>query len=330
MASSSAIRGRSLVSSSLTSSHPRLVCPRPHRFSPLLSSLLSTAHGVAEWFAGLQLEALHCLSDVPLICLNCDAFAIPFNDTIEHFCALLEVPPSTFFLISYFLDIILMRNSTAVRCPPIVMSSPCTVATTSSPLMRPLHTHGQALPLVNPRPLGVDASSSSQFCAASRVPYRLYRSSPHVCSPPSWSSSGGNLTNTFLRAGALKYALRTSTNASTLPSRSPVAISNRTSFSASNGGVDANSVSLVFLRDPPRAHSRLPYLSLFGLRPSCLDGCPSSLTQASFPGDPCVHLASTDVLYLFTSCLGTQLRVKPPAFLVVPVPSHALSSSCSS
>ena len=90
--------------------------------------------------------------------------------------------PSTCFLISYFLDIILMRDSTADRCPPIVVSSPCTVATMSSPLMRPLHTHGHALPLVNPRPLSVDASSSSQFCAASRVPYRLYRSSPHMCS----------------------------------------------------------------------------------------------------------------------------------------------------
>ena len=42
-----------------------------------------------------------------------------------------------------------MRNSTAVRCPPIVMSSPCTVATTSSPLMRPLHSASSGpVPLV--------------------------------------------------------------------------------------------------------------------------------------------------------------------------------------
>ena len=93
--------------------------------------------------------------------------------------------PSTCFLISYFLDIVLMRNSTAVRCPPIVMSSPCTVATTSSPLMR-LSTRMGTRFLVDPRPLSVDASSSSQFCAASRVPYRLYRSSPHMCSLPGW------------------------------------------------------------------------------------------------------------------------------------------------
>ena len=84
----------------------------------------------------LQLEALHYLSDMPLICLNSDAVTIPFNDAVEYSPALLEVwsPPSTCFLISYFLDIILMRDSTADRCPPIVMSSPCTVATMSSSL----------------------------------------------------------------------------------------------------------------------------------------------------------------------------------------------------
>ena len=32
-------------------------------------------------------------------------------------------------------------------------------------------------------------------------------------------------------------------------------------------------VRLEFLRDPPRAFIGLPWLSFFGLRPSCLDGC---------------------------------------------------------
>ena len=36
-------------------------------------------------------------------------------------------------------------------------------------------------------------------------------------------------------------------------------------------------VRLVFLRDPPRAHVKLPWLSLVSLRPSCLDGCHTSL-----------------------------------------------------
>ena len=59
------------------------------------------------------------------------------------------------------------------------MSSPCTDChAMCSPLMQPFHTHEHALPLVNLRSLSVDASSSSQFCAASRVPYRLYLQQP--------------------------------------------------------------------------------------------------------------------------------------------------------
>ena len=42
-----------------------------------------------------------------------------------------------------------------------------------------------------------------------------------------------------------KYALRTSTSASAFPSRSPVAISDSTTFSASDGGVDAYSSGLA-------------------------------------------------------------------------------------
>ena len=103
--------------------------------------------------------------------------------------------PITCFLISYFLDIILTRNSTTDRSPPIVMSSPCTVATICLPVLQPCHTHGHALPLVNLRSLSVDASSSSQFSAASRVPYKLY-----------YKSSGGSWANTLLRVGAWKYA----------------------------------------------------------------------------------------------------------------------------
>ena len=133
-------------------------------------------------------RGLHYLSDMPLICLNSDAVTIPFNDAVEYSPALLEVwvSPEYLFPDLILLDIILMWYSTADRCPPIVMSSPCTVATTSSPLMCPRHTHGRATPRVSLRSLNVDASSSSQNCAASRVPYRLYRSSPHMCSSPGW------------------------------------------------------------------------------------------------------------------------------------------------
>ena len=34
--------------------------------------------------------------------------------------------------------------------------------------------------------LSVDERSSSRFCAASRVPYKLYCDSPHMCSSPAW------------------------------------------------------------------------------------------------------------------------------------------------
>ena len=89
-------------------------------------------------------------------------------------------------------------------------------------------------------------------------------------------------------------------------------------------------VRLVFLRDPPRAHVGLPWLSLVSLRPSCLDGCLHRLTWAHFSRDTRVHLV-TDVLHLFTSCLGAQLRVKPPPLLSSQYhPAHKLSSSCSS
>ena len=89
---------------------------------------------------------------------------------------------------------------------------------------------------------------------------------------------------------------------------------------------------LVFLRDPPRAHDGLPWLTLVSLRPSCLDGRLPRLTEARVSGDSRAHLVATDVLHLFTSCLGAQLRVEPPPPLLSSQchPAHNLSSSCSS
>ena len=76
-----------------------------------------------------------------------------------------------------FMKSFFVRSSTADR-------SPCTVATIWSPLLHPCHTHGHAIPLVNLRSLSVVASSSSYFCASSRVPYKLYCNSPHMCASP--------------------------------------------------------------------------------------------------------------------------------------------------
>ena len=80
-------------------------------------------------------------------------------------------------------------------------------------------------------------------------------------------------------------------------------------------------VRLVLLRDPPRAHVGLPWLSLVSLCPSCLDGCPSCPAQAHFSGDSCVHLVATDVLHFLTSCPGAQLWIEPPAIVVISTPS---------
>ena len=122
---------------------------------------------------------------------------------------------------------------------------------------KPLSQNGlsqNAIPIIDMRSLSVDASSSSQFCAASRVPSKLCCSSPHMCSTPAWQSSGGSSTSALLRAGEQRHALRTSTSATPFPARLPVATSDSATFNASSGGDDAyNSglaCSLVFLRDP--------------------------------------------------------------------------------
>ena len=115
----------------------------------------------------------------------------------------------------------------------------------------------------------------------------------------------------FFRAGAYKYALRTSTSATTFPLHSPVAISD-TLLSAPQATVStlatlALRVSL-FHRDPPRAHVGLPWLSLVGLRPSCLVGRLSSLAQAHLTWESRVQLVATNVFHLLTSCLGSGSR----------------------
>ena len=62
---------------------------------------IAWSRGVVRSF---QLEALHYLSDMPLICLNCDSVRV-FNDTVECSPALLEVWVSPEYL---FPDLILL------------------------------------------------------------------------------------------------------------------------------------------------------------------------------------------------------------------------------
>ena len=189
-----------------------------------------------------------------------------------------------------------MVNSTAVRCPPIVMS-PCTVATTSSPFMLPLHTHGHAL-------------------------YNFVRR--HACRTGCLAA-----IHTCVRLGRQfdKY------------------YSSCWSVKVRPPHVDqCQYLALTFACCDLRQHDfqrlqwrcrriRLLACVLYSFethlaRTLGFPGCPLSVSahpvsMAAFPVSR-KHtslLELTDVLYLFTSCLGTQLRVKPTAFVVVTVPS---------
>ena len=169
-----------------------------------------------------------------------------------------------------------MRNSTTDRSPPIVMSSPCTVATICLPLMQPCHTHGHAIPLVNFKSLSVDVSYSSKFCAASRVPYKLYCNNPHMCSSP------GNALAAVRQI--LSFVLeRRSTPFARPPVpqpflhvhswRSPTALLSAPPAAASTFSTLASRASRI----PSRPHLART-LGFPGcpvrLRPSCLDGRP--------------------------------------------------------
>ena len=148
-----------------------------------------------------------------------------------------------------------MRNSTAVRC-----SSPdCAVHGCHNviPLMRPFHTHGHPLPLVNLRLLSVVLVPLPKIllrhaCRTGCI------AAAHTCvRHPAGSPRSAVRQTLFFVLEHKKYALRTSTNASTFPSRPPVAISDSTTFSASNG-VDAYSSGLacVLYSSAPTSRAR--------------------------------------------------------------------------
>eukprot|EP00972_Heterocapsa_arctica_P113568 16437773-Heterocapsa_arctica.AAC.2 len=72
------------------------------------------------------------------------------------------------------------------------------------------YTHGQDFPMTALCARINLVSSSSQFLAASRVPYKLTFNLAHFSSSPASQSSGGMSTNTGRLVGALKYARRMS------------------------------------------------------------------------------------------------------------------------
>ena len=107
-------------------------------------------------------------------------------------------------LLSHLISSHLIRTeqSTADRSPPIVMSSPCPVATSCSFLIKPLRTQRHPIPAVVCRFQNVEPSTSSHFCSGSLVSEKLHCNIPHLYPSPPERSSGGNSTKTFLRDSA--------------------------------------------------------------------------------------------------------------------------------
>ena len=114
----------------------------------------------------------------------------------------------------------------------------------------------------------------------------------------------------ILRAGAWKYALRTSTSATTFhpryQCRPPTA-------PLSAPQAEASTRTTLALRESPRAH-----VGPVSTHPVLMGAFSVSRRHVSL-GDSRVHLVATNVLHLPTSRLGAQVRVMPLAFVVIPM-----------
>ena len=111
--------------------------------------------------------------------------------------------------------------------------------------------------------------------------------------------------------------------------------SDSTTFSASNGGIDAynsgSGVRFFFLPDPPRAHDGLPWLSLSVSAHPVLLGASSRLTKARLYRDSRVHLCGDQCTLPSRLTLAHSSGSSHPPLLPSQChPSHTLISSCSS
>ena len=91
----------------------------------------------------LQFKNLQYVPDMSLVRLDRDVVATPLDDPVQRILLIFSesaASPIWDFLISYVLDVILVRSSTADRSPPIVMSSSFTDDTICSLLMQPCYT----------------------------------------------------------------------------------------------------------------------------------------------------------------------------------------------
>ena len=178
------------------------------------------------------------------------------------------------------------------------------------------------------RLLSVDANSPSQFCVASRVPYKLYCQQPaHVfvtCLVIFWrqfDKHSSSCSSVEVRPSNVNQC-------------TPVAISDSTTISASNG-VDAYNSGLtcvLYSFATHLAHVGLPWLSLVSLRPSCLDGClPVSRRHVSLWGRSFTSCDDGCTPLLHVLPWRTASGSSHPPLLSSPCnPSHKLSTSCSS
>ena len=150
----------------------------------------------------------------------------------------------TCFLVSHFLDMILMRNSTADRSPPM-HNCHTEYALDAAFAHAPARAPSRQFEIAECR----CQLFLTVLCGVARAVQAVLQQPAHVFITSLaifWRQLN---TNTLLRAGALKYALRTSTNATTFPPRLPVSISDNATFSASSGGVQLwPRVRLVCLR----------------------------------------------------------------------------------
>ena len=150
----------------------------------------------------------------------------------------------TCFLVSHFLDMILMRNSTADRSPPM-HNCHTEYALDAAFAHAPARAPSRQFEIAECR----CQLFLTVLCGVARAVQAVLQQPAHVFITSLaifWRQLN---TNTLLRAGALKYALRTSTNATTFPPRLPVSISDNATFSASSGGVQLwPRVRLVYLR----------------------------------------------------------------------------------
>ena len=170
--------------------------------------------------------------------------------------------------------------------------------------MQPCHTHGHAIPLVNLRSLGADASSSSQLCAGvTRAVQAVLQQPAHVfitCLVILWRP----LLSFAMKRRNTPFARR----------RAPqlfLHVHPWQPLSASNGGVEAYDSGLACV-----LYSFATHLARTWSFPDCLlsvstlsvlmGAFPVSRRHVSLSGNSRVHLVMTNVLHLLPSGVGAQ------------------------